>query len=108
MADNWALVFNEQELLSSSDDGPIPATLVVYSEMKDLAGYDARIREIEATPGLVDRIRQVKQAVQQEIASNPGNPGTGGPTVPVTDTPPPPPAPTPSLNLPGAPPPPGS
>lgn len=108
MSDNWALVFNEQELLASSDDGPIPATLVVYSEMKDLAGYDARIREIEATPGLVERIRQVKQAVQQEIASNPGNIGPGGSAVASNNPAPPPLTPTPSLNLPGAPPPPGS
>lgn len=109
MSDNWALIFNEQELVSSEEEGPVPATLVIYSEMKDLAGYQSRLRDIETSPDLADKIKAVRSATRQEVTAAPSGGQTGGGTIPPPTTPPPAPTgppPTPTLNLPGAPPPP--
>jgi hypothetical protein len=70
MSENWALIFSESDLLSAPPEGPIPATLVVYSEMKDLSQYQSRLSDLQALPGLVDRIQQVRDSVRQE---NPGS-----------------------------------
>ena len=109
MSENWALIFSESDLLSSPPEGPIPATLVVYSEMKDLSQYQTRLNDMQALPGLVDRIQQVRDFVRQE---NPGripeSVGTGiGPgnvVAPLTSESGDPTPPT--INLPGITPPP--
>lgn len=109
MSENWALIFSESDLLSAPPEGPIPATLVVYSEMKDLSQYQTRLNEMQALPGLVDRIQQVRDFVRQE---NPGripeSVGTGiGPGNVVPPSPSEGGGPTPpSINLPGITPPP--
>ena len=103
ISENWALIFSESDLLSSPPEGPIPATLVVYSEMKDLSQYQTRLNEMQALPGLVDRIQQVRDFVRQEnpgripesvgTGIGPGNvvaPSTsesGGPTPPTINLP---------------------
>jgi len=66
MSENWALVFSESDLLATSPEGPIPAILVVYSEMKNLSHYQARLGDLQALPGLVDRIQRVHSLVRQE------------------------------------------
>lgn len=120
MGENWALVFSENDLASAPPEGPISAVLVVYSEMKDLSQYQSRINNLQAEPGLVDRIQRVRDAVRQE---NPGgtaetvSAGTTAPTaVPrapgMTNVSTPdsrtsaPPTPPPSISLPGMAPPP--
>ena len=66
MAENWALVFSETDLLSAPPAGPIPGTLVVYSEMKNLSQYQTRLVSLGAQIGLVERIQQVYTLVCQE------------------------------------------
>lgn len=109
MSENWALIFSESDLLSAPPEGPIPATLVVYSEMKDLSQYQSRLTDLQVMPGLVDRIQQVRDSVRQE---NPGStpeplgvgvgPGSVVPTTPTEGGGPTPPP----ITLPGITPPP--
>lgn len=111
MSENWALVFSEPDLLSASPEGPIPAILVVYSEMKDLSQYQTRLQDIQALPGLVDRIQRIRDSVRQEnpgSAPDPVGVGLGsttqlasGPSQDGGQTPPP-------ISLPGVTPPPSS
>jgi hypothetical protein len=69
MAENWALIFSEADLLTAPPEGPLPAILVVYSEMKDLSQYQSRLQDLQALAGLADRIQRVRESVRGE---NPG------------------------------------
>ena len=110
MAENWALIFSEADLGNPAGADNIPATLVVYSEMGDLAKYQARFLNISALPDLVDRIKQVQAGVRQEMPSSDSSSadslsssgimgGSGGPIASGGDPPPP------SIHLPGVSPP---
>lgn len=66
MAENWALLIREADLLDDERLDSLPGTLVVYSEMGDLAKYQARIEEIPFLPGLTDRIDQIRDNLRAE------------------------------------------
>ena len=68
MAENWAVVLSESDLVRSTADPKVPGTLVVYSDMGDLAHYQARIADIQSTPGVVERIQLVRDQVAQDSA----------------------------------------
>jgi len=64
MAENWALLISEADLRDDERLESLPGTLVVYTEMGDLAKYQSRTEGIRFSAGLVDRIQEVGDATR--------------------------------------------
>lgn len=65
MADNWMVSFSDDELRKPAGEA-IAGTLVVYSHMGDLNTYQNRVNKITSTPGIADRVIQLKKAVADD------------------------------------------
>ena len=91
MNDNWALSFSDSDLLKSEDE-ELPGRLVVFAPMSNLQAYQSRVNDILQTPGIGDRVTELRAAAKnEELAltkkpksgkSNPAAPEAGSFTVP--------------------------
>lgn len=65
MADNWALVIPDSELLEEKPQ--VSGELVVFTRMANLPDYQKRLGEISTKPGLADRITSLRAAVLDAV-----------------------------------------
>ena len=79
MADNWALVVPESELVQ--DKGSVAGELVVFARMSNLPDYQKRLGEISTKPGLADRIAALRAALHRGL-EGPGSNTAGEVTAP--------------------------
>jgi hypothetical protein len=92
MNDNWALSFSDADLLKSEDQ-ELPGRLVVFAPMSNLPAYQSRVNDILQTPGIGDRVTELRAAAKnEELAqtkkprsgrSKPAAPQAGSFTVPI-------------------------
>ena len=61
MSENWLLSFTESDLKGSVED-PLQGRLLVYSAMGTLPGYQTRVNDIVQTPGIAERITELREA----------------------------------------------
>jgi hypothetical protein len=76
MNENWALSFSDADLLKS-DDTELPGRLVVFAAMSNLPAYQSRINDILQTPGIADRVSELRAAVHSEELDESKKPKTG-------------------------------
>ena len=94
MNENWALSFSDSDLLRSEDE-ELPGRLVVFAPMSNLQAYQSRVNDILQTPGIGDRVAELRAAAKNEALtetkkprsdrSKPAEPEAGSftsPTVP--------------------------
>lgn len=68
MNENWILSFTEADLRSSIDEA-LPGRLIIYSAMGTLPGYQSRVNDIVQTPGIAERIVEIREASKAEQKS---------------------------------------
>jgi hypothetical protein len=66
MNNNWALSFSDADLLKPEEEH-LKGTLIVFSAMSSLPAYQSRVTEILATPGVADRVAQLRTAVKNDL-----------------------------------------
>ncbi len=65
MNENWILSFTESDLRNSIDEA-LPGRLIIYSAMGTLPGYQSRVNDIVQTPGVAERILELREASKAE------------------------------------------
>ena len=63
MNENWLLSFSDADLKASIDE-PLSGRLIVYSAMGTLPSYQSRVNDIVQTPGIADRILELREAAK--------------------------------------------
>ena len=76
MNDNWALSFSDSDLLKSEDE-ELPGRLVVFAPMSNLQSYQSRVNDILQTPGIGDRVTELRSAAKNEQLAETQNPKSG-------------------------------
>jgi hypothetical protein len=69
MNENWALSFSDVDLLKPEEE-QLPGRLVVYSAMSGLPAYQTRVTEILATPGVADRVAELRAAAKNDLTKD--------------------------------------
>lgn len=69
MNENWALSFSDADLLKPEED-QLPGKLVVFSAMSSLPAYQTRVTEILATPGVADRVAELRAAAKNDMTKD--------------------------------------
>jgi len=69
MNENWALSFSDADLLKPEEE-QLPGRLVVYSAMSGLPAYQTRVAEILATPGVADRVAELRAAAKNDLTKD--------------------------------------
>lgn len=65
MSENWLLSFADSDLKGSVDEA-LPGRLIIYSAMGTLPGYQSRVNDIVQTPGIAERIVELREASKLE------------------------------------------
>lgn len=73
MAENWVMSLSDVDLAGAPDQD-LPARLIVFAAMSNLPQYQARINEISQTPGIADRIAELRESVSRGAARNTRSP----------------------------------
>jgi hypothetical protein len=76
MNDNWALSFSDADLLKSEDE-ELPGRLVVFAPMSNLQSYQSRVNDILQTPGIGDRVTELRSAAKNEQLAETQKPKSG-------------------------------
>jgi hypothetical protein len=76
MNDNWALSFSDADLLKSEDE-ELPGRLVVFAPMSNLPAYQSRVNDILQTPGIGDRVTELRAAAKNEALTETKKPRSG-------------------------------
>jgi len=66
MNENWALSFSDSDLLKPEEE-KLPGRLVVFSAMSNLQAYQTRVTDILQTPGVADRIAELRAAAKNDL-----------------------------------------
>lgn len=64
--ENWALSFSDSDLLKPEEE-PLSGRLVVFSAMSNLQAYQTRVTDILQTPGVSDRIAELRAAAKNDL-----------------------------------------
>ena len=69
MNENWALSFSDSDLLKPEEE-KLPGRLVVFSAMSNLQAYQTRVTDILQTPGVADRIAELRAAAKNDLTKD--------------------------------------
>jgi hypothetical protein len=75
MNENWALSFSDSDLLKPEEE-KLPGRLVVFSAMSNLQAYQTRVTDILQTPGVADRIAELRAAAKNDLTKGTKNKGS--------------------------------
>jgi hypothetical protein len=76
MNENWALSFSDADLLRSEDE-ELPGRLVVFAPMSNLQAYQSRVNDILQTPGIGDRVAELRAAAKTAQLTETTKPKSG-------------------------------
>jgi hypothetical protein len=76
MNENWALSFSDADLLKSEDE-ELPGRLVVFAPMSNLQAYQSRVNDILQTPGIGDRVTELRAAAKTAQLTETTKPKSG-------------------------------
>jgi hypothetical protein len=69
MNDNWALSFSDSDLLKPEEE-QLPGRLVVFAAMSNLQAYQSRVTDILQTPGIADRVAELRSAAKSDLTKD--------------------------------------
>ena len=69
MNDNWALSFSDADLLKPEEE-QLPGRLVVFAAMSNLQAYQSRVTDILQTPGIADRVAELRSAAKSDLTKD--------------------------------------